>query len=274
MGIIIGGILGYKFGSYFGMILGAWLGAWVEKQLLGPKVSGKKQATQESFFNALFLCMGKLAKVDGQVSNSEIQKAEGIMRHMQLNSQLRQRAIDLFNQGKEGGSIEVPLRQFAQMSRRSLSLRQIFLEMLVDVAEADGSISAAESRLLENICGAIGYPHQLLMAMLKMRGNYGGYDPRAGRHRQNHYQQNKQRQQKQSQRPSSSSAPINPYAVLGVDQGDSKATIRRAYKKMMSQHHPDKLIAKGLPPEMMNVAEEKAKQVQQSWEKIKDLKGW
>lgn len=274
MGSIIGGIIGFKFGSYLGMIFGTFLGLWIEKQLVGPKVSGHKQATQESFFNALFLCMGKLAKVDGQVSTSEIQKAEGIMRHMQLNAQLRQRAIDLFNQGKDGGSIDTALRQFAQMSRRSLSLRQIFLEMLVDVAEADGNISAAESRLLENVCGAIAYPHHLLMAMLKMRGNYGGYDPRAGRYRQQHYQQNKQRQQRQNQKASSASAPINPYAVLGVNQGDSKATIRRAYKKMMSQHHPDKLIAKGLPPEMMRVAEEKAKQVQQSWEKIKDLKGW
>ncbi|WP_154223869.1 co-chaperone DjlA [Marinicella rhabdoformis] len=271
MGIIIGGILGFKFGSYFGMIMGAWLGAWVERQISGPRASGKQQATQESFFNALFLSMGKLAKADGQVSNLEIQKAEGIMSHMKLNAELRQRAIDLFNQGKSGGSIDTPLRVFAQLSRRSLSLRQIFLEMLVDVAEADGNISAAEARLIENICQTIGYPHHLLMAMMKMRGAAYGYDPHGGRQRQHHYQQNKQRQR---QRPVSSSAPMNPYAVLGVDQDDSKATIRRAYKKMMSQHHPDKLIAKGLPPEMMKVAEEKAKQVQQSWEKVKDLKGW
>ena len=271
MGILIGGILGFKFGGYLGMPFGAWLGFWIESKLLHSSRSSKQGATQESFFNALFLCMGKLAKADGQVSNLEIQKAEGIMRHMNLNGAMRQKAIDLFNQGKRGGSIETPLREFAQMSRRSLSLRQIFLEMLVDVAEADGHISAAEVRLIENICQSIGYPHHLLMAMMNMRGASAGYDPRSNQRRQNHYQQSKENQQN---RPTSSSAPSNPYAVLGVSQDDSKATIRRAYKRKMSQHHPDKLIAKGLPAEMMKVAEEKAKQVQQSWEKIKDLKGW
>ncbi len=263
MGIIIGSILGYKFGGWAGLIFGAWIGHWLERQLSGNQQAGSKKQTQESFFNALFLAMGKLAKVDGQVSPSEIERTEGIMRHMKLSADLRQRAINLFNQGKQSGyNIDHALQQFGQLSRRSLSLKQIFLEMLVDVAEADGMISRAEQALIEHVCQQIGYPVQLLHAMMKMRGfaSAGGYQ--------------RQQQNNRQQRASNRSAPFNPYQVLGVTQEDNKATIRRAYKKLMSQHHPDKLVSKGLPPEMMKVAEEKAKQVQLAWEKVKELKGW
>ena len=270
MGIIIGGILGYKFGSLPGMLLGMWVGFWLERQLMGsPSVNSKKQ-TQESFFNALFLSMGKLAKVDGKVSTVEIERAEGIMRHMNLNQDMRQKAIDLFSQGKQQDhNIDPALRQFGVFAKRSLSLKQIFLEMLVDVAEADGMISRAEQKLIERVCHLIGYPHQLLMAMLKMRGFAA-----AGGFNQEH-RERASGQQRQRRRPANNTnAPFNPYHVLGVSPEDNKATVRRAYKRLISQHHPDKLVSKGLPPEMMKVAEEKAKQVQLAWEKVKDLKGW
>lgn len=267
MGIIIGGILGFKFGSYPGMIFGAWIGNWLERQLTGKRTVNHQKETQESFFTALFLTMGKLAKVDGKVSTSEIERTEGIMQHMNLNSEMRQRAILLFNQGKNDNcDIDSVLRQFGQFARRSLSLKQIFLEMLVDVAEADGMISRDEQALIERTCQLIGYPVQLLYAMMKMRGfgsAGGGYG-----------QQQRRSNQKQSRRTVNRNAPFNPYQILGIEQSDNKATIRKAYKRLMSQHHPDKLVSKGLPPEMMKVAEEKTKQVQVAWEKVKDLKGW
>lgn len=274
MGFLIGAIIGYKAGGYFGLILCGILGAVIEQRINGPKKVRGKRAIQEAYFNALFLCMGRLAKLDGHVSNEEIQKAEGIMRHMQLSTELRQHAIDLFNQGKRGGDIEQALRVFGQLSRQSLSLRQIFLEMLVDVAEADGNITQEETTFLESVCRLIGYPVHMFVAMARMRGMGAGFDPFSGRQRSQHHQRQKQQRQQRHRRNRSTSAPINPYAVLGVNANDNKATIRRAYKKMMSQHHPDKLVAKGLPPEMMKVAEEKAKQVQQAWEEIKDRKGW
>ncbi len=275
MGIIIGSILGFKFGGWFGMLLGAWIGYSIEQRIAGPKLGDAKQQTQESFFNALFLTMGKIAKIDGQVSTSEIDRAEGIMQHMKLNHEMRQRAIDLFSQGKESGyNIDGALRLFGQHARRSLSLKQIFLEMLIDMAEADGKISPQEQSLLERVCQQIGYPPQMLIAMLKMRGfASGGYQQHQSDSWQGRAGGSRQRSHR-GQTAQNRSVPFNPYQVLGVDQADNKATIRKAYKRLMSQHHPDKLIAKGLPPEMMKVAEEKAKQVQLAWERVKELKGW
>lgn len=265
MGIIIGGLIGYRLGGFIGMLLGAWLGHQVTQFISGGNRHSEKNrsATQHSFFKALFVSMGKLAKLDGVVSRQEIDRAEIIMNKMKLTPELRQQAIAYFNQGKKSHySIERDLTDFRQKSRGSLSLKQFFLEMLIDMAAVDGQIDTAEQHLIEQICQLIGYPVAMLHAMFKMRGS-------------NYYQQHSgsQRQQRQRTRPRPT-AVSNPYRVLGVDKSAGKQEIRRAYKKLMSQHHPDKLVSKGLPPEMMKVAEEKAKNIQLAWEEIKDLRGW
>ncbi|MCF6299502.1 MAG: co-chaperone DjlA [Proteobacteria bacterium] len=261
IGSIIGGILGYKFGGFLGMVFGFWLGQMLSKSIESSTSSPKKRAIQESYFTALFLTLGKIAKIDGKVTATEIQRAQGIMQHMRLNEELRQRAIKLFNKGKTSGyDINPALRKFARLSRSSLSLRQMFLEMLVDVAEADGIMSASEWKIIDRTCDMIGYPKNLFLAMLKMRG-FKSFN-----------QQHSSNQQYQYQKRTSSKD--DPYMTLGVNSDDSKAVIRRAYKKLMGQHHPDKLIAKGLPPEMVKVAEEKAKKIQSAWESVKDLRGF
>ena len=269
LGGIIGGIFGYKLGNIAGMILGFFVGHQIERFITSDSSSmgrsgGHKKAVQDSFFEALFLNMGKIAKADGVVTPQEIQRAEAIFNHMRLTPHLRKRAIHLFNKGKEAGfDVKPALRAFSRLSSRSMSLRQIFLEMLLDVAEADGTINGAEWHIIDEACDILRYPKQLLIAMMKMRG-----------FRQQHsgQQSSGQSSSHQYRRPSNS-AP-DPFTVLGVDRNDSKATIRRAYKKLMSQHHPDKLIAKGLPPEMVKVAEEKAKKIQVAWEEVKQIRGF
>ncbi|MFV0543146.1 MAG: co-chaperone DjlA [Marinicella pacifica] len=264
MGILIGGLIGYRLGGFIGMLLGAWLGHQVTQFISGDRRFTKqnRSAIQHSFFKALFVSMGKLAKLDGVVSRQEIDRAEIIMNKMKLTPELRQQAINYFNLGKQAHyKIERDLTDFRQKSRTSLSLKQFFLEMLIDMATVDGAIDPAEQRLIEQICQLIGYPVAMLHAMFKMRSS-GYYQQHSGQSRQ---------RQRSHTRPTSVR---DPYRVLGVDKSADKQTIRRAYKKLMSQHHPDKLVSKGLPPEMMKVAEEKAKNIQLAWEEIKDLRGW
>lgn len=62
--------------------------------------------------------------------------------------------------------------------------------------------------------------------------------------------------------------------VLGVRSSDDAATIKRAYRKLMSEHHPDKLVAKGLPPQMMEMAKQKAQEIQAAYDLIKREKGF
>ena len=264
MGILIGGLIGYRMGGFIGMLLGAWLGHQITQFFSGGKRFAQKDrsAIQHSFFKALFVSMGKLAKLDGVVSRQEIDRAEIIMNKMKLTPELRQQAIAYFNQGKQAHyKIERDLTDFRQKSRGSLSLKQFFLEMLIDMAAVDGQIDAAEQHLIEQVCQLIGYPLAMLQAMFKMRGS-------------NYYQQQGSQRQQRQRRYSQPSSARNPYQVLGVDKSAGRQEIRRAYKKLISQHHPDKLVSKGLPPEMMKVAEEKAKNIQLAWEEIKDLRGW
>ncbi|NND89576.1 MAG: DnaJ domain-containing protein, partial [Granulosicoccus sp.] len=64
------------------------------------------------------------------------------------------------------------------------------------------------------------------------------------------------------------------YKALGVEPGDDKATIKRAYRRLMSQHHPDKLVSQGLPEEMIKLATDKTQNIQKAYERIKESKGW
>jgi len=92
----------------------------------------------------------------------------------------------------------------------------------------------------------------------------------SGSYRKQTNQGNQRRQQWQPPKQHK----VNAYEVLGVSSTDSKTDIRRAYKKLMSSHHPDKLIAKGLPPEMVEIAKKKTQTIQAAWEEVKELRGF
>ena len=80
--------------------------------------------------------------------------------------------------------------------------------------------------------------------------------------------------QHQSQQSSSGPTLDDAYKVLGVTAADDQPTVKRAYRRLMNENHPDKLVAKGLPPEMMEMAKEKAQQIQAAYDLICKAKGW
>ena len=63
------------------------------------------------------------------------------------------------------------------------------------------------------------------------------------------------------------------YAVLGVEKDASDAEVKRAYRRLRSQHHPDKLVSKGLPEEMMKVATQKTYEIRQAYERVREARG-
>ena len=79
-----------------------------------------------------------------------------------------------------------------------------------------------------------------------------------------------QRQGSQQNGPSLEDA----YAVLGVTANDDEKAIKRAYRKRMSEHHPDKLASKGLPEQAMEIAKNKAQDIQAAYELIKERRGF
>ena len=205
--------------------------------------------------------MGRLAKADGRVSEQEINAASAIMSNMRLPTAQRQEAIRLFNEGKKPSSdIETPLREFRQVMG-SGTLIPMFLEIQLAAAYADGGLSTAEQAIFRQVCGILGVSgfvfekiHQRFLAQ------------------QAYYQQGGYRQQAGGYARTSAADLKQAYQILGVEASAPDSDIKRAYRKLMSQHHPDKLVAKGLPEEMMEVAKQKAQEIQGAYDMVREYR--
>jgi len=266
-GKVVGGAFGFMLGGPLGALLGAVLGHNLDKGIAGIQIDeelspGDRERVQTAFFTATFSVMGAIAKADGRVSPDEIALAESVMRDMDLDPQMRKTAINLFNQGKaDGFPLDDVLLQFRQECHRRNTLIQMFIEIQLQAAYADGQFDAAEDRLLLHICAQLGIPEfvfRRLEKMIKAERHYG----RAGAGRQQSRQQPKG--------PTLADA----YAILNVASSSSDAEVKKAYRRLMSQHHPDKLVAKGLPEEMMKMAAQKTHEIRQAYEQIKESRGF
>ncbi len=268
-GKLLGGAFGFLIGGPIGALVGAALGHNFDNGLKklqhedGNMSPGAQERVQATFFTATFATMGRLAKADGKVTPDEIRMAENIMSQMQLSAEQRRVAIELFNLGKgDDFDLQAVVEQFRGECRRRTNLMRMFVEIQLQAVYADGNMHPAEEKLLEEICGYLKFPKFMLRQMEVM--------VRAGRAAQNERQH--------SNRSAVGRTPAMPlpdaYKLLGVKTSEGKAEVKRAYRKLMSQHHPDKLVAKGLPPEMIKLATEKTQQIKAAYELIKEAKGW
>lgn len=249
-GKIAGGAFGFMLGGPLGAALGAVLGHQFDKGVGGAaRISlNDQERVQAAFFTATFSVMGYIAKADGRVSRSEIALAERIMAQMHLNAAQRQAAIELFNQGKrETFSVDEALEQLRQVSHRNRNLLRMFLEIQIQAALADGVVDDAEYRVLARIADHLGFDKAQIRHILDML-QAGGVPGRA--------------------KPSLDDA----YRTLGVKPGAGFEEVKKAYRRLMNQHHPDKLVSKGLPEEMIAVATEKTQTIKAAYEQIKEAR--
>jgi len=260
-GKLLGGSFGFLLGGPLGAMIGVALGHNFDKGLagnLGGRFQpGDQERVQTAFFTAVFSVMGHLAKADGHVSESEIELARDIMQRMNLTDDMRQAAIRLFNQGKQPDFVLTDvLSQFRKECHGRRNLMRMFVEILMHSAHADGRLDTAERQVLEQVRIELGFSvreFQHIEAMVYNARYFGGagqpspQDTRASLH--------------------------EAYAVLGVNETDNDARIKKAYRRMMNQHHPDKLVSKGLPEEMIKLATEKTQQIKQAYELIKKQRG-
>jgi len=263
-GKIIGAAIGLMRGGLTGAVIGALLGHIVDRFLAGIIGVG---ATQKAFFDALFATLGHLSKADGRVTETEIRMVESLMQQMQISGEDRQRAIRLFNEGKQPGfDLEAALHPFVHHSVVRQDLRQMFMQILVEAAFSSGNVSQAEHAVLLRVAGALRIPAQLFNAMLNARGAAHGARWDAGGARQ---------QAGGRRRPAQPMASLEQdYAQLGLTSKATDAEIKRAYRKLVSQYHPDKLVAHGLPEEMMEVAKTRVRDINTAYDRIKQARGF
>lgn len=252
-GKIIGAFLGLLKGGFFGAIWGGVLGHMFDRFLAG--LSGV-DGTRQVFFKSLFSTLGHINKSDGRVTQAEIKAAEDLMQRLQLNDKERQWAIRFFEQGKSADfQLEQNLREFVQHTRMRHDLRQMFVEILLDGASSDGNITSAERAVLARVCQALHIPAEMLMAMLNSRRTGGGQ----------YRQQNAGRQ----------TLPLSQaYASLGIAENVADADVKKAYRRLVKQYHPDKLVSQGLPEEMMDKAKTRLREINGAYDQIKQTRGF
>ena len=258
-GKILGGTFGMMLGGPIGALLGVALGHNFDKGLndtSGAGSFGKQERIQTLFYTATFSVMGHVCKADGRVSEDEISLAQDIMRQMNLNDDQKQLAIRLFNEGKKDSfRLSDILNQFRREVGFRPNLIRMFVEIQIMAAFADGELHYAERRILITICQHFNINQSEFDRLCTMIGAmHGG-------------------QQAGSTQSSGLTLP-KAFAVLDLPESASKDEVKKTYRRLMNQHHPDKLVAKGLPEEMMKVAAERTHEIKQAYEYIKKAKGY
>jgi DnaJ like chaperone protein len=256
LGALIGAIVGR---GWIGAVIGFLIGHQFDRRFAAGRLGGADpQVLSAAFFRATFQVMGQVAKSDGRVSEQEIEAARATMRRFALGEADVRRAIAYFTEGKRPDfALRATLEELRGLIGRRGDLRRMFLQIQLEAALQGNGLTAAARPVFHEICQALGVSaleFASLEAMLRMRAQAS-----AGA---------------EAQSPGAAAARIiDAYRVLGVEQSASDAELTRAYRRLMSRNHPDKLVANGLPESMVAAAHERTKQVLAAYELLKRHRG-
>ena len=251
--MFIGALLGAIFYGFSGLFIGGLIG-YAASAAIRQFIIGSLQVAQSSLLESTFSVMGALCKADRVVTRDEINAVEQIFVMLKLQGESRELAKAAFNRGKQADfDLDAAVDKFAQISRGRGPLVQLFLQLQCMAVAADGRVDPAEHAMLVRIARRLGLTERdvsQLEALLRatMDGPSGaGAPPRADKL-------------------------ADAYAALGVAADASAAEIKRAYRKLISQNHPDKLAARGLPDSMRPVAEERSRELNSAYDMIKSAR--
>jgi DnaJ like chaperone protein len=258
LGALIGVVAAGPVGAVFGTFIGHLFDVQAESGRDDASDDGAPPASpaqvQEAFFRATFQAMGHLAKADGRVSEDEIRAARAMMSEFRLGEREVQLAIELFTQGKARDfPLDPLLRELRRVCRQRPDLCRMFVQIQLQTALWGASLNAAGREVLARMCAALGisaYEVVQMEALLRMQ----------------------QASRRPEVRPKLDRV-AEAYEVLGVARTASDGEVTKAYRRLMSQNHPDKLVAKGLPESMMKVAEEKTRQIRAAYELLREARG-
>ena len=252
----IGAMIGLYTGGWIGLFIGGFVGYIVASALRLAAIGGLRVA-QTELIEATFSVMGAMCKADNVVTRDEIQMAEKAFDMLRLRGEQRDLAKAAFNKGKQSGfDLDAAVDRFAAISRGRGPLVQLFLQMQCMAVAADGQIHPAEHSMLVRIASRLGLTEQDVAQLESLlRASTGG----AGGTR--------------SSRPAQDRL-VDAYTALGVTPESEPAEIKRAYRKLISQNHPDKLAARGLPESMRAVAEERSREINSAYDLVKSSRGF
>ena len=235
-GSIIGGMLGFSIGGPFGMLLGSLIGGKMSRARSSGGFRSFAQP-QQIFALSLIVLSAKLSKADGQVSREELIAVKDKLKIPE--SELDQ-VGKIFNKAKEESTGYEPYaKQIAEVYRGNMNVLEEVINTLFYIAEADGNISDNELIMVEDIARIFGLNQAQINGIKESR---------------------------------KSSDKLNPYIVLESKPDDSLEEIRKRYIKLSKEHHPDLLLSKGVPQEVIDESKAKMRSVNSAWDQIQKLK--
>ena len=236
-GGITGGLLGFAVLGPIGALVGSVIGSRISGNSSRKKLNNFDR--QVAFFAALFACLAKLAKADGRVDESEVQKVEEIIsKKLNLSGEHRNFAINIFQKAKDDkNSFEAYASNLYKILSSSPNSLLVFYEILFELALADGILHPKEDELLKKIPFIFKFDESV-------------YD----NFYEKYVSQNK-----------------NYYKVLGVKENTPFEDIKKSYLKKRKEFHPDTLIGKGLPEEFIEKDKEKFIEIQEAYEELEKI---
>lgn len=260
IGKLIGFSLGIKFGGFFGGLFGLYLGHLFDHHVIGYFIRQRQLKIQAPFLKSTFQVMGHIAKADGHVTEGSIAAAQMIMRKYAHTAEQRKDAIQHFQEGKQTDfNLDATLVHLRTICYGQKNVLRKFLEIQLSAAYTEGLLSIKKRNIIQHLCDVLhlGAP------------NFAIWDFVYGQMFHGNFQQ--QYSGQPGHRPSTASELKQSYAILEITPETEEADIKKAYRRLMKQHHPDTLH--GLPPEMVKEANEKTQQIQKAYDTIKKSRG-
>lgn len=254
-GKVVGTIAGLATGkpliALLGLLLGHQFDRGFAERFAGAAAGDRQTHLPEYFIRALFQTMGHIAKADGHVSADEIRAARALMHRLNLGPAKIRQAIECFDSGKEKSfPLLATVRQLRRDTARSSELRGLFVRLLIEVSLSKPAMHRRERSLLWAVCTELDIGRvelAQLEAMLRA-----------------------QRAFRKSPAGALDTARVNDaYAVLGVDKSCTNDDIKKAYRRLMNKHHPDKIVASNPDATELAAAEQRTREIRSAYETLK-----
>ena len=236
-GSLIGGMVGLSLGGPFGMLLGSIIGGKISRAKSGARNFGAFAQPQQVFALSLIVLSAKLSKADGQVSKEEL---VAVRDKLKIPENEIEQVGKIFNKAKEESSGYEPYaQQISQIYKNNLNVLEEVINILFYIAESDGNVSRSELDMIQRIAQIFGLNQSQFNSIKESRKTSGK---------------------------------LNPYIVLESKPEEDIQTIRKKYIKLSKEHHPDLLISKGVPKEVIEESKKKMRAINSAWDQIQKLK--